>query len=388
MTEVVCNLLHIRAVGGSVELQRNGFLRFVSECHHHARRAQLLCKRAEQRQRVGCLKIGFECLLAAGLYVDGALGLTLRQQFEHLVHRLERTCAVHSGVETVVAARRPCVGGVYDYLLFGGYGLHYASRRQTHGVCAGFGVDVHRVALGACRAVAEVPLECLCILAAEIGQLCAVHICLYRELRLQIAFLGCAHHETAGTAGEVDDSVGGCCTCDVAEPHSIYAVLQRVLRTHRNAHHHSVVLHNLRSALQTHAQHTVFLRRLNGVGIGAQRLLYIGNIHRKVLRQMQFEAERLHVARVLHVYRQERRLAAIHGCSGGVEAVALLGVGRRFAGRRRLELEVCHEVHVLFAHRAVESAILSDYFGTAFARPALELIVAHAVYLNSERVAL
>ena len=388
MAEEVCNLLHIRTVSGSVELQCNGLLRFVLERHHHARRAQLLSKRAEQRQRVGCLKIGFERLLAAGLYVDGALWLTLRQQLEHLVHRLERTCAVHGGVETVVAARRPCVGGVYDYLLFGGYGLHYASRRQTHCVCTGFGVAVHRVALGACRAVAEVPLECLCVLAAEIGELCAVHVCLYRELSLQIAFLGRAHHEASGTAGEVDDSIGGCCTCDVAEPHRIYAVLQRFLRAHRNAHHHSVVLHNLRSTLQTHAQHTVLLHRLNGIGVGAQRLLYIGNIHRKVLRQMQLEAERLHIARVLHVYRQERCLAAIHGCSSGVEAMALLGVGRRFAGRRRLELEVCHEVHVLFAHRTAERAILSDYFGTAFARPTLELIVAHAVYLNSERVAL
>lgn len=148
------------------------------------------------------------------------------------------------------------------------------------------------------------------------------------------------------------------------------------------------MLHNLRSAIKAHAQHAVLLRRLNGVGVGAQRLLYTSHIHRQILRQMQLEAERLHVARVLHVYRQERCLAAIHRRSCGVEAVSLLAVGRRLAGRRRLELEMCHEVHILFAHRSVERAILSDYFGTAFARPALELIVAYAVYLNSERVAL
>ena len=68
--------------------------------------------------------------------------------------------------------------------------------------------------------------------------------------------------------------------------------------------------------------------------------------------------------------------------------MALLGVGRRFAGRRRLELEVGHEVHVLFAHRAVERAILSDYFGVAFARPALELIAASVVNRHTERLAL
>ena len=150
VAEEVCHLLQVGAVGGSIELQRNGVRRFVLERHYHARRAQLLRQRAEQRQRVGCLKIDAERLLAAGLYVDGALGLTLRQQREHFVHRLERTGAVHGGVESVVATRRPCVGRVDDYLLFGGYGLHYASRRETHGVSAGFGVDVHRVALGAC----------------------------------------------------------------------------------------------------------------------------------------------------------------------------------------------------------------------------------------------
>ena len=72
------------------------------------------------------------------------------------------------------------------------------------------------------------------------------------------------------------------------------------------------MLHNLRSARQTHAQYAVFLHRLNGVGIGAQRLLYTSHIHRQILRQMQLEAERLNVARVLHVNRQERRLTAIH----------------------------------------------------------------------------
>ena len=388
MAEEVCHLLHVRAVSGSVELQRNGVRRFVLERHHDARRAQLLRQRAEQRQRVGSLKIDAERLLAAGLHVDGAVGRTLRQQREHLVHRLERTCTVNCGVESVVAACRPCVGRVDDYLLFGCDGLHYASRRETHGVSAGFGVAVHRVALGACSAVAEVPLECLCVLAAEIGQLSAVHVCLYRELRLQIAFLGRAHHETTRTAGEVDGCVFECCASDVAELHRVHAVLQRVLRAHRYAHHYSIVLHNLRSALQTHAQHAVLLRCLNGVAVCAQRLLYASHIHRQILRQMQLEAERLHVARVLHVYRQECRLAAIHGCSSGVETVALLGVGRRLAGRRRLELEMCHEIHVFFAHRSAERAILSDYFGAAFARPALELIVACGVNRHAERVAL
>ena len=388
MAEEVGSLLHVGAVGCHVEAQRNGVLRFVLERHHDARLAQLLCQRAEQRQRVCRLEIGVERLLAAGLYVDCAVGRTLRQQREHLVHRLERTCAVRCGVESVVAARRPCVGRVDDYLLFGCDGLHYATRRETHGVSAGFGVAVHRVALGACSAVAEVPFECLCVFAAKIGELGAVHVCLYRELRLQIAFLGRAHHESSRTAGEADGSVGGSCACDVAELHRVHAVLQRFLRAHRYAHHYSVVFCYLRSALKAHAQHAVLLRRLNGVGVGAQRLLYIGDIHRQILRQMQLEAERLHVARVLHVYRQERCLAAIHRRSCGVEAVSLLSVGRRLAGRRRLELEVCHEMHILFAHRSVERAILSDYFGAAFARPALELIVACVVNSHAERAAL
>ena len=383
MAEEVCHLLHVRAVGGSVELQRNGVRRFVLERHHDARLAQLLCQRAEQRQRVGCLKIGVERLLAAGLYVDGAVGRTLRQQREHLVHRLERTCTVNCGVESVVAARCPCVSWVDDYLLFGCDGLHYASRRQTHGVCAGFCVAVHRIALGACSAVAEVPLECLCVLAAKIGQLSAVHVCLYRELRLQIAFLGRAHHETSRTAGEVDGGVGGCCACNVAELHRVHAVLQRFLRTHRYAHHHSVVLYNLRSALQTHAQHAVLLRRLNGIGVGAQRLLYTSHIHRQILRQMQLEAERLHVARVLHVYRQERSLATIHRRSCGVEAVSLLAVGRRLAGRRWLELEVCHEMSISCAHIDVPRVRSFENFGFAFPCPALELIVVYAVYRHA-----
>ena len=383
MAEEVDSLLHVGAVGCHVEAQRNGVLRFVLERHHDARLAQLLCQRAEQRQRVCRLEIGVERLLTASLYVDGAVGRTLRQQREHLVHRLERTCAVRCGVESVVAARRPCVGRVDYYLLFGCDGLHYATRRETHGVSAGCGVAVHRVALGAYSAVAEVPFECLCVFAAKIGELGAVHVCLYRELRLQIAFLGRAHHESARTAGEVDDSVGGGCAADVAELHRVHAVLQRFLRAHRYAHHYSVVLHNLRSALKAHAQHAVLLRRLNGVGFGAQRLLYIGDIHRQILRQMQLEAERLHVARVLHVYRQERCLAAIHRRSSGVEAVSLLAVGRRLAGRRRLELEVCHEMSISCAHIDIPRVRSFENFGFAFPCPALELIVVYAVYRHT-----